>query len=96
VEILTGFLNCAALFFAAGTIVFEAIERLFEPQDIKGEKLFLISVLGLLVNIVGIFAFDHGGMHHHHHHHDHAHHDCGHGNHHHHHETGNLLLHGSF
>ncbi|KAI8915983.1 cation efflux protein [Gorgonomyces haynaldii] len=84
VETLTGFVNALALFFASGNIVWEAIERLYEPQKLKTDSLLLVSVLGLLVNIVGIFAFNHGhapGE------------DCGHG---HDHGHKNPLMHGMF
>ena len=60
------------------------------------ERLFVISVLGFLVNIIGIFVFNHGGDSHHghshggggshghsHDHHGHSHDD----NHHHSHES---------
>ena len=82
------------------SIFVESIQRLFDPPDIVGERLFLVSFLGFLVNLVGIFAFDHGHVHHHAHSH-HAHnHDDGHECTHDHHETsswrGNLLLEGVF
>lgn len=58
-------------------ITYEAIERLCSGSEIQriGE-LFVVSTLGLLVNLVGIFAFEHG-------HHGHSHgegHDHDHGN----------------
>jgi zinc transporter 5/7 len=66
VEILAGFLNTTALVFAAAGILIEAFERLFGVEEggvkeSEGERLLIVSVLGLLVNMVGIFAFDHGG-----------------------------------
>lgn len=45
----------------------EAIERTFEPPEVHHERLFIISVLGFLVNLIGIFVFQHGGQAHHHH-----------------------------
>lgn len=45
----------------------EAIERTFEPPEVHHERLFVISVLGFVVNLVGIFVFQHGGQSHHHH-----------------------------
>lgn len=44
----------------------EAIERTFEPPEVHHERLFVISVLGFIVNLVGIFVFQHGGQGHHH------------------------------
>ena len=34
---------------------------MFEPPEVKHERLFVVSLLGLIVNLVGIFAFQHGG-----------------------------------
>ena len=73
-EILAGFANGIFLVFIAFYIFTEAFERLFEPPEVKHERLFVISVLGLLVNLVGIFVFQHGGAHH-----GHSHADAGHG-----------------
>ena len=59
------------------------MERLVEPPEVKHERLLVVSVLGLLVNLVGIFVFQHGGAGHGHSHggdggHGHSH-DGGHG-----------------
>lgn len=32
-----------------------------EPPEVKHERLFLVSVAGLFVNLIGIFALNHGG-----------------------------------
>lgn len=53
--------------FVAFFIFAEAIERAIEPPEVKHERLFIISVLGLVVNIIGIFVFQHGGSHGHSH-----------------------------
>ncbi|KXS21706.1 cation efflux protein [Gonapodya prolifera JEL478] len=77
-ETLTGFVNCVVLFGAAASIMWEAVERILEPQHVHSEKLMVVAILGLLVNLVGIFAFDHATLHgHSHDHHDHG--DHGHG-----------------
>lgn len=85
-EILAGFVNGLFLVFIAFYIFTEAVERLFEPPEVKHERLFVISVLGLLVNLVGIFVFQHGGSHH-----GHSHSSSDHSGHSH---TGNPLLNG--
>ena len=42
---------------------------MFEPPEIhRHERLFVISVLGFIVNLIGIFVFQHGGDHHGHSH----------------------------
>jgi len=55
--------NGLFLLFIAFFIMSEAVERLIEPPEVKHERLFVVSVLGLLVNLVGIYAFQHGHAH---------------------------------
>lgn len=82
-EVLAGFINGLFLLFISFFIFSEAVERLVEPPEVKHERLLLVSFLGLLVNLVGIFIFQHGGAVHGHSHdsnggHGHSH-DDGHG-----------------
>eukprot|EP01120_Amphizonella_sp_Union-15-10_P013379 TRINITY_DN6196_c0_g1_i2.p1 TRINITY_DN6196_c0_g1~~TRINITY_DN6196_c0_g1_i2.p1 ORF type:complete len:689 (-),score=110.12 TRINITY_DN6196_c0_g1_i2:52-2118(-) len=65
VEVLSGFLNGIFLCFIAFTIFLKSVERLFDPPHINTDRLLLVSVLGLLVNLIGIFAFhgSHGHSH---------------------------------
>lgn len=62
-EVLAGFVNGLFLLFIAFFIFSEAVERAIEPPEVKHERLFVVSVLGFLVNLVGIFAFQHGHSH---------------------------------
>ncbi|XP_069794114.1 zinc transporter 7 isoform X3 [Narcine bancroftii] len=70
-EVLAGFVNGLFLIFTAFFIFSEGIERALEPPEVHHERLLSVSVLGFLVNLVGIFVFKHGG-------HGHSH-DGGHG-----------------
>nr|XP_054765293.1 zinc transporter 7-like [Lytechinus pictus] len=62
-EILAGFVNALFLLFIAFFIFSEAVEATVEPPEVRHERLFIVSVLGLIVNLVGIFAFGHGHSH---------------------------------
>ncbi|KAK1752177.1 cation efflux family-domain-containing protein [Echria macrotheca] len=77
IETLSGFANGIFLILISVEIMFEAFERIIEGRETKrlGE-LFVVSTMGLLVNLVGMMAFGH-----HHHGHDHGHggHSHGHG-----------------
>ncbi|KAK0715050.1 cation efflux family-domain-containing protein [Lasiosphaeris hirsuta] len=70
IETLSGFGNGIFLILISVEIMFEAFERIIEGRETKrlGE-LFIVSTLGLLVNLVGMMAFGH----HHHGGHDHGH-----------------------
>lgn len=81
IETLSGFSNGIFLSLISIFIVIEAIERLVHPPEMNTHRLLLVSFLGFVVNMVGIFAFNHGHAHHGHSHgHDHGH---GHGHDHH-------------
>merc|ERR1711872_931691 len=60
-EILAGFINGLFLLFISFFIFSEAVERLVEPPEVKHERLLVVSILGFIVNLVGIFVFQHGG-----------------------------------
>ncbi|KAI1168140.1 cation efflux protein [Nemania serpens] len=77
VETLSGFANGVFLILISLEIMFEAFERLLEGRETRrlGE-LFVVSTMGLVVNLLGIFAFgshDHAHGHSHGHSHDHGH-----------------------
>lgn len=55
-EVLGTFVNSVFLIFIALYIVFESFARFFNPQEIISDHLIMVSFLGLLVNMVGIFA----------------------------------------
>ena len=62
-EVLAGFVNAIFLVFVAFSVVLEGLERLWTPAEVHGDHLLTVAVLGLLVNLIGIFFFHdaHGG-----------------------------------
>ena len=102
-EVLSGFVNALFLVIIAFFVLVEALDRLFDPPHISSERLLVVSVGGLIVNLLGIVAFSsahahaHGGKcnHTHGHSHSHAHsveegHTHSHGSHDHHHHNANM------
>ena len=83
VGILGGYTNAVLLMLAGAAMIFESVERLFNPVNIHFNEAIIVAVAGLLVNIVSavILGYGHNG-----HHHGHTH-GAGHG---HHHEDHNL------
>eukprot|EP01094_Clydonella_sp_ATCC50884_P008400 TRINITY_DN1783_c0_g1_i5.p1 TRINITY_DN1783_c0_g1~~TRINITY_DN1783_c0_g1_i5.p1 ORF type:complete len:680 (+),score=147.25 TRINITY_DN1783_c0_g1_i5:128-2041(+) len=57
VNVLSAFINAVFLVFIAVSVVFEAVQRFFEPVHVHHDRLLLVSVLGFLVNLVGLFVF---------------------------------------
>lgn len=61
IESLSGFVNGILLIGISLGIVVEALERIFSPVEIERvTELLVVSFLGLVVNLVGIMAFNHG------------------------------------
>lgn len=54
-----GFLNAIMLTIIAVTVVFESIERFCEPVNIKYNEALLVSLIGLVVNIVSAKILHH-------------------------------------
>lgn len=59
-QILTAFVNGFTLLLIIGGIVFMAIHRLIEPQEVMGKEMFIIALIGLLNNLV-VFWILHSG-----------------------------------
>jgi hypothetical protein len=60
-EDLAGFANGIFLVFVCLSILAEALGRLIWPEEvIEVEQLLVVSILGLAVNLVGVFSFNHG------------------------------------
>jgi cobalt-zinc-cadmium efflux system protein len=49
-EVLAGFVNALTQFVLVGWIVFEAVQRLFEPRGILSGVMLVVAAIGLLVN----------------------------------------------
>ncbi len=64
IEVLSGFANGCLLIGISTGILVEGIERIIHPVKLqRTRELLVVSVLGLIVNLVGIFAFNHGDGH---------------------------------
>ena len=59
-QILAAFVNGLSLLAIVGWILFEAISRLFNPNEILAETMLVVAAVGLLVNLVS-FAVLHSG-----------------------------------
>ena len=60
-EDLAGFANGVFLVFVCLSILTEALGRLMWPEEVvEVEQLLIVSIIGLAVNLVGVFSFNHG------------------------------------
>jgi zinc transporter 5/7 len=62
-EVLAGFLNGVFLVYVAFMVLLEGAERMWAPPLVHSDRLLPVSVLGLLVNLVGVCAFSHAHSH---------------------------------
>lgn len=56
-SILVSLLNAVVLLISIGIIVFEAIQRLFQPQPLQGLTISIIAAIGILINFVSARMF---------------------------------------
>ncbi len=54
VEILAAFINAVLLIGISLFLFYEAVNRLMDPQPIKGRIMFIVAVIGLLANLVAM------------------------------------------
>lgn len=56
-EDLSGFINGLFLMVISLFVFSEAVNRLLDPPHISTQKLLVVSISGLCVNLIGILAF---------------------------------------
>ena len=67
VGVLGGFTSAVVLGVVALLMVWESVQRFFEPLSINFDEAMAIAVLGLLVNLLSAWLLHQGGEHTHHH-----------------------------
>lgn len=65
VNVLFAFVNCLFLLKIGFGIFNKAIHRIVHPEEMDHEHLLWVSIAGLLVNLLGVFAFSHAHNHSH-------------------------------
>lgn len=70
---LSGFASAILLGLTGVFIIFESIERVFNPAQIGFNEAIIVAIIGLIVNAVSILIM--GDKHNHHHHHGKEHHE---------------------
>lgn len=57
-EILAAFINAVALIAISGYLIFEAIDRLLEPQPVDARWMFWLGLLGLVANGLSVLVLE--------------------------------------
>jgi cobalt-zinc-cadmium efflux system protein len=61
-EVLVGFVNALSQFVLVGWIIYEAVTRLLHPGEILSGVMFVVAIIGLLVNLL-VLRMLHGHAH---------------------------------
>ncbi|KAG0695585.1 Zinc transporter 5 [Chionoecetes opilio] len=59
IEVLSGFVNGLFLTVIGLMVLYEAVGRLYEPPEVHTEKLLVVAVCGLIINMFGMASFSH-------------------------------------
>lgn len=60
-QIIVAFANGLTLFFIAGWIIYEAIQRMLAPVEVLGPVMALVAAAGLIVNIIAFLVLHGAG-----------------------------------
>lgn len=63
-EVVAGLINAVTLFALVGWIFYEAIQRFFTPHEVLAGPMFVVAVLGLVVNVVVFLVLSRGDKEH--------------------------------
>ena len=63
-EVIAGLVNALTLFGIVGFIVYEAIERFQEPQPVLAGSMFVVAIIGMLVNLFVLWYLTRGDSEH--------------------------------
>ncbi len=58
-EALAAFINALAMLAVVGWISFEAIHRFTRPEPVKGEAVFAVALIGLVINLIVAWVLSH-------------------------------------
>ncbi|KAJ3364378.1 hypothetical protein GGF32_001902 [Allomyces javanicus] len=72
-EILGALMSVLIIWVVTGVLVMEAVDRVRHPRPIDGPIMLAVASMGLVVNVILVFALGHGHDHDHNHGHDHGH-----------------------
>ncbi|MHA6689712.1 cation diffusion facilitator family transporter [Devosia sp. A449] len=59
-EVVAGLINAVTLFALVGWIIYEAIQRFMTPHEVLAGPMFIVAVLGLVINMVVFFVLSRG------------------------------------
>ncbi|WP_246132717.1 cation diffusion facilitator family transporter [Devosia ginsengisoli] len=63
-EVVAGLINAVTLFALVGWIIYEAIQRFMTPHEVLAGPMFIVAVLGLVVNITVFLVLSRGDKEH--------------------------------
>lgn len=55
IEVMTALVNAFFMLVVIAVITYEAFERIWHPVDVKGGTVFVVAVIGLIINLIVAF-----------------------------------------
>ncbi len=62
-EVIAAFINSTSLIVISGFLLYEAIKRLFVPEEIKGWIMLIVAGIGLISNLISMLLLHTGSKH---------------------------------
>ena len=63
-EVIAGLINALTLFAIVGWIVYEAVQRFQNPQPVMASSMFIVAIIGMLVNVFVLWYLTRGDSEH--------------------------------
>lgn len=61
IEVITALANAFFMLLVIATISYEAFDRIWHPVEVNGSMVFVVAVVGLIVNLIVAFKLSHAG-----------------------------------
>jgi zinc transporter 2 len=73
IQVVGVFFSILLIYGMTGALIYEAVDRLHNPEEVNGPLMFGVALAGVIINLVLGLTLHDAGHHAHHHHHDHNH-----------------------
>lgn len=91
-EMMAAFVNSLFLFVTMLFILYESLDKLFNPVEVQAGYMIVVALVALIANAISAYLLQQSGVDHHHHHGEHDHHHHEHNHDHHDHGHGDLNI----
>ena len=62
-QIIAAFVNSTFLMIISAILIIEAVAKLFQPEHINGQLMFIVAIVGAVANLLSALIMNHGAKH---------------------------------